>query len=167
MDLAPSVGNARPWRVVEVCDAKLRSLVRKNFEEANAQAAMSYKSDRQAEYLNLKLAGLDVAPVQLAIFTMNDPMEGHGLGRQTIAGTLHQSTAMAIHTLWLAARCENIGVGVVSILDPGAIERLFGVPCEWEFSAYLCLGYPEFKDDLPLLHRANWQENLSHRWVVR
>ena len=62
--------------------------------------------------------------MQLAVFTLIDPAEGHGLGRRTQPETLRQSTAMAIHTLWLAARAENIGVGMVSILDPRAIERL-------------------------------------------
>ncbi|HZC96225.1 MAG TPA: 5,6-dimethylbenzimidazole synthase [Bradyrhizobium sp.] len=167
MDSAPSVGNARPWRVIRVNDPALRAGVRANFNLCNAQAANDYKDDQHQEYLRLKLAGLDAAPVQLAVFTLTDPAEGHGLGRRTLPETLRQSTAMAIHTLWLAARAENIGVGMVSILDPRAIERLFDVPEGWELSAYLCLGHAEFTDDTPLLHRVGWQENLPTKWEVR
>ena len=82
-------------------------------------------------------------------------------------GTLHDSTAMAIYTLWLMARVENLGLGMVSIFAPEEMETLFRVPNGWEFSAYLCIGHPEFTDDTPLLHRAGWQENLTHPWETR
>jgi len=167
MDSAPSVGNSRPWRVIRVNAPALRARVRANFNLCNTEAAANYKDGQQQEYLRLKLAGLDAAPVQLAVFTLIDPAEGHGLGRRTLPETLRQSTAMAIHTLWLAARAENIGVGMVSILDPGAVERLLDVPAGWEFSAYLCLGHAEFTDDTPLLHRAGWQENFATKWDER
>lgn len=167
MDCAPSVGNARPWRVIRVTDPALRAAVRADFLRCNADAAGAYDDATRAEYLALKLAGLDAAPVQLAVFTVTDPAAGRGLGRRTLPATLRQSTAMAIHTLWLAARAENLGLGMVSILDPGAMERLFAVPEGWEFSAYLCLGWPEFTDDTPLLHRTGWQENAATVWEER
>lgn len=167
MDLAPSVGNARPWRVLRVDTPDLRATVRANFEATNARAAAQYEGAQADAYRQLKLAGLDRAPVQLAIFTDTTPPEGHGLGRQTMPETLHQSTAMAIHTLWLAARAENLGLGMVSILDPHAIMQVLKVPQGWEFAAYLCLGHSESHDDTPLLHRAGWQENTSTRWQRR
>ena len=166
MDLAPSVGNSRPWRVLNVQSPALRAAVRTNFETCNAKAANGYDAEKQAQYLALKLAGLDAAPLHLAIFTVTTPVAGHGLGRQTMPGTLVQSTAMAIHTLWLAARAENLGLGMVSILDPAALTGLFDLPADWVFSAYLCLGYPEFTDDLPLLHRQDWQENTPASWLT-
>lgn len=167
MDRAPSVGNSRPWRVIRVEDAALRAAVRENFLKCNAAAAEDYDAARRDDYLNLKLAGLDAAPVQLAVFTEIDPAAGHGLGRATMPETLRQSTAMAVHTLWLAARVENLGVGMVSILEPREIEELLDARTSWEFSAYLCIGYPESDDDTPLLHRAGWQENALTRWERR
>lgn len=167
MALSPSVGNARPWRVIRVEDAALRAAVRTNFQQCDAEAAAHYADEQAAAYRALKLAGLDAAPVQLAVFTHIDPAEGHGLGRRTMPETLRQSTAMAIHTLWLAARAANLGMGMVSILDPHAMERLFAVPDDWVFTAYLCLGHAEWDDDTPLLHRAGWQENSPTLWEVR
>ena len=167
MDFAPSVGNARPWRVLRVTDKGLRAAVRADFQRCNSQAAAGYSAEKHADYVALKLAGLDIAPVQLAIFTVADPTEGHGLGRQTLPETLRQSTAMAIHTLWLAALVENIGLGIVSILDPKVMEQLFAVPQGWVFSAYLCLGHAEATDDTPLLHRVGWQVNTPTVWEER
>lgn len=167
MGYAPSVGNARPWQVIRVSDAGLRAQVRAEFLACNADAAQAYSGDQRAAYDALKLAGLDRAPVQLAVFTDTNPGQGHGLGRQTQPEALQQSTAMAIHQLWLAARAENLGLGMVSILRPTAIEALFDVPQAWVFSAYLCIGWPESRDDTPLLHRVGWQENTDHPWTLR
>lgn len=167
MALAPSVGNARPWRVLCIENPDLRAAVRANFDAANKDAAAQYDGEQAQSYNALKLAGLDMAPVQLAVFTELSPVEGHGLGRQTMPETLRQSTAMAIHTLWLTARAHNLGLGMVSILDPCAMTRLLDVPQTWEFAAYLCLGHPEFHDDTPLLHRAGWQENTATDWQRR
>jgi 5,6-dimethylbenzimidazole synthase len=167
MALAPSVGNARPWRVIRVEDAALRAAVRADFRRCDAEAASGYADEQGTAYRALKLAGLDAAPVQLAVFTHIDPAEGHGLGRRTMPETLRQSTAMAIHTLWLAARAANLGMGMVSILNPAEMERLFAVPKDWAFTAYLCLGHAEWDDDTPLLHRSGWQENAPTRWGLR
>jgi 5,6-dimethylbenzimidazole synthase len=167
MDLAPSVGNARPWRVIRVEDHHVRAEVRAIFCACNGEAAASYHGARGVQYRGLKLAGLDKAPLQLAVFTDCDPAAGHGLGRHTIPETLQQSTAMAVHTLWLAARAENLGLGMVSIVDPERLERLFRVPDSWRFAAYLCLGWPEFDDDRPLLHRVGWQRDAPTRWTCR
>jgi 5,6-dimethylbenzimidazole synthase len=164
MDHAPSVGNARPWRIIRVESPDLRAAVRAEFTRCNQDAAATYEGEQAAAYARLKLAGLDAAPVQLAVFTETDPEAGHRLGRATMELTLQQSTAMAIYALWLAARAENLGVGAVSILQPSVVERLFAVPAHWEFSAYLCIGKPAFTDDTPLLHRAGWQRNEQTIW---
>ena len=106
------------------------------------------------------------APVHLAIWTETAPEEGAGLGRQTMPEMLAYSTVTAIHTLWLAARAENIGVGWVSILDPAPVKDLFKVPDSWELTGYLCLGHPAELADTPLLHRNGWQENTETYWEV-
>ena len=167
MDLAPSVGNSRPWRVMRVRDAGLRAAVENVFAQCNADAAQNYDYAGRDAYLELKLAGLREAPEHLAVFCVTDPVEGRGLGRQTMNETLAYSAVMAIHTLWLAARAVNLGVGWVSILDPDKIGALLDAPVGWRFIGYLCLGYPASDDDTPLLHRAGWQENTRVAWLAR
>ena len=164
MDMAPSVGNARPWRVLRVDSPAIRAEIIANFEAANDAAGAIYDDAKRAAYMALKLAGLRDAPVQLAVFTAHDPEEGHGLGRQTMPEMLSHSTVCAIHTLWLAARAENLGLGWVSILDPEAVARTLQVPDDWSLTGYLCLGKAAFDDDTPLLHQSGWQENTKAGW---
>ncbi len=110
-DLAPSVGNSQPWRFVSVETPAARAAVRRNFEAANAEALAAQPTERRRLYASLKLAGLERAPVHLAVFTDTATAQGHGLGRRSMPETLEQSTAMAVHTLWLAARACGVGVG--------------------------------------------------------
>lgn len=166
VDCAPSVGNARPWRFLRVASRDRRAAVAAIFEHENARAADGYDQAARAAYRRLKLAGLREAPEHLAVFTDTAPAEGRGLGRQTMPETLAYSTVMAIHTLWLAARAENLGLGWVSILDPDAVSAVFNAPPEWRFTAYLCLGYPTFDDDRPLLHRTGWQADTAPDWPI-
>ncbi len=155
--LGPSVGLSEPWRFVVVEDVGRRAAVKANFELANASALAAQNPSRQATYARLKLAGLDDAPVQVAAFCDPDPEQGHGLGRATMTDTLAYSVAIAIHTLWLAARLEGVGLGWVSILDPSTIAAALDVPERWRFIGYLCLGYPVVEDNCPALQRAGWE----------
>ncbi len=167
VNVAPSVGNSRPWRVVHVESAASRAAVTRCFETSNQEAGADYDSETRREYLALKLAGLKEAPVILAFFTEPNPAEGRGLGRQTMPETLAYSTVMAIHTLWLFCRSHNVGVGWVSILDPDTITQILDVPDHWQFTALLCIGYPTEDHDTPELHRAGWQTDTSAAWLNR
>lgn len=163
---APSVGYSQPWRFVRVDSVPLRGQVRANFERSNAEALAAQADDRAGLYARLKLAGLDQAPEHLAVFTLTDPTEGGGLGRRTMPETLAYSAVMAIHTLWLAARIQGIGLGWVSILDPNAASQSLAVPPDWRFIGYLCLGYPEEDTDRPLLEREGWQARLPPETLI-
>ena len=167
IELAPSVGNSRPWRFVRVGSADLKKSVYQNFKSSNASAAGVYSDQELEDYNNLKLAGLKEAPLHLAVFTELNPDLGKGLGRQTMPETLIYSTVIAIHNLWLAARTMNIGVGWVSILNPKELNTMLDVPDEWQFTGYLCLGYPKFDAKEPELHQTSWQKNVKTNWIER
>lgn len=78
------------------------------------------------------------------------------------------SVVTAVHTIWLAARAQGIGMGWVSILDPKAVARLLRVPAEWKFIGYFCLGYPLCEDTVPELEQMGWEERrLSSAVIVR
>jgi 5,6-dimethylbenzimidazole synthase len=155
--LAPSVGLSQPWRFVVVDDPARRGAVRANFERSNAEALAAQTPDRAALYARLKLAGLDEAPCHLAVFAEPDTCQGHGLGRRTMRETVEYSAVAAVHTLWLAARAEGIGMGWVSIVDPLALAAALDVPAAWKFIGYFCIGYPQGEDDIPALERAAWE----------
>jgi len=155
--LAPSVGFSQPWRFVSVEDADKRAKIRENFLACNRDALADYEGARAKLYATLKLAGLDEAPVHLAVFADEETETGHGLGSRTMPETLAYSTVMAVHTLWLAARARGIGLGWVSILDPEAVKADLAVPADWAFIAYLCLGVPEAESDQPELQKRGWE----------
>jgi 5,6-dimethylbenzimidazole synthase len=155
--LAPSVGNAQPWRFVSVDDPARRAAIIANFERANEAALANYEGEKAQLYAQLKLAGLRQAPRHFAIFCDEATEQGAGLGRMTMPETLRYSTVLAIHTLWLAARSKGIGLGWVSIIDPAAATASLNVPSGWSFVAYLCLGFPVDDHVEPELQRRGWQ----------
>jgi 5,6-dimethylbenzimidazole synthase len=163
--LAPSVGNAQPWRFARVVDR--RAALADHVDAANAAAARRYEGERAAAYRALKLHGLREAPEVLAVWSDETPVAGHGLGIATMPEMLRYSTVMAIHTLWLAARAEGIGLGWVSILDPAAVSDLLDVPAHWTLIAILCLGYPEAPSSLPELEKRGWQAREPVRIETR
>ncbi len=155
--LAPSVGLSQPWRFVLVDDPARRAAVRANFERANGEALAAEPGERQGLYARLKLAGLDDAPGHVAVFADPCTEQGHGLGRRTMPEALDYSAVLAIHTLWLAARAEGIGVGWVSILDPAPLAATLEVPATWHFVGYLCIGFARADHEVPTLETAGWE----------
>src|SRR5271167_871289 len=137
--LAPSVGLSQPWRFVIVENAAIRAAIRRNFESCNAQALAAQSSERAALYARLKLAGLEEAPAHLAVFADRATAQGHGLGRHTMPEMSDYSAVTAVHTIWLAARAQGIGMGWVSILDPTAVASELDVSPGWQFIGYFCL----------------------------
>ncbi|WP_392530586.1 5,6-dimethylbenzimidazole synthase [Nostoc sp. C117] len=160
-NFSPSVGNSQPWRWVNVNDNKNREKIRTNFRKCNEQALAGYSGERASLYANLKLEGLDAAPVQLAVFADVETEQGANLGKLTMPETLNYSVVMAIHTLWLAARASGLGVGWVSIIDPQAVKKDLSINDTWELIAYLCIGYPVEEHDIPELERSGWQKRTN------
>ena len=164
--LAPSVGLSQPWRFVIVDDPARRRAVLEDFKSCNADALRAFADDRAARYVALKLAGIAEAPAQLAVFADTATAIGHGLGRRTMPEMTEYSVVAAVCTMWLAARAEGIGMGWVSILDPGEVGRILDVPATWRFIGYFCLGYPLLEDDSPELERAGWERRQHAQTFV-
>jgi 5,6-dimethylbenzimidazole synthase len=164
--LAPSVGLSQPWRFVIVDDEKIRAAIRQNFAICNADALAAQSTDRAALYARLKLAGLEEAPSHLAVFADRTTAQGHGLGRLTMPEMIEYSAVTAVHTIWLAARAQGVGMGWVSILDPKKVAALLDVPAEWKFIGYFCLGYPASDDTVPELEQMGWEARLIPSSVI-
>jgi 5,6-dimethylbenzimidazole synthase len=164
--LAPSVGLSQPWRFVIVEDSVARAAIRQNFATSNAQALAAQSGDRAGLYAQLKLAGLDEAPCHLAVFADRATTQGHGLGRHTMPEMIDYSAVTAVHTIWLAARAQGIGMGWVSILDAKAVAALLDVPADWKFIGYFCLGYPQADDTIPELEQSGWERRRLPASVI-
>ncbi len=164
--LSPSVGLSEPWRFVLVEDEARRTAVRACFEACNAEALSAQEPSRADQYARLKLAGLNDAPCHIAVFADRQTEQGHGLGRKTMPETIEYSVAIAIHTLWLAARAEGLGLGWVSILDPQVVSAALDVPQSWRLVGYLCVGYPQEATETPLLERQGWESRRAPEKVI-
>jgi 5,6-dimethylbenzimidazole synthase len=154
---APSVGLSQPWRFVRVLSGPAREAVRASFERANSAAATAYEDERSRLYRSLKLAGLREAPEHLLVCCDTETHQGHGLGRATLPATLRDSVVCAIQNLWLAARARGLAIGWVSILDPEELRAPLGLPPDWLWVGYLCLGWPETEDASPELEALGWE----------
>ncbi len=159
--LAPSVGLSEPWRFVVVESPERRQEIRACFENCNAIALKDQSGERASLYARLKLAGLDDAPCQFAVFADRSTTQGHGLGRRTMPATIEYSAVMAVHTLWLAARAEGIGLGWVSIMEPSRVSAILDVPSSWTLIGYFCLGYPAEEHEDPILQREGWEKRRA------
>src|SRR5580658_2355709 len=164
--LAPSVGLSQPWRFVIVEDGAMRAAICKDFAACNAAALAAQEPERSSLYARLKLAGLEEAPAHFAVFADRATAQGHGLGRHTMPEMIEYSAVTAVHTIWLAARAQGIGMGWVSILDPHAITTLLQVPAEWKFIGYFCLGYPQADDTTPELEQSGWERRRLPSSVI-
>jgi 5,6-dimethylbenzimidazole synthase len=166
--LAPSVGLSQPWRFIVVDDPARRAEVRDAFKACNADALESYAGELATKYASLKLAGLEEAPCQFAVFADRATPVGHGLGRRTMPEMAEYSAVTAIAMMWLAARAEDIGMGWVSILDPARMNAILDVPTGWHFIGYFCLGYPQIESDRPELESAGWEQRRgAETYILR
>ena len=163
---AGSVGFMQPWNFVVIREAVTKRAVKDLFLRANHDAAARYKGERAILYRQLKLEGIEEAPVSLCVTCSRQRGGRHVLGRATVPDTDLYSTCCAIQNLWLAARAEGIGVGWVSILNHGALKRVLGIPRPIKVVAYLCLGYVSEFATSPDLERDGWRARLPLKQLV-
>ena len=155
--LAPSVGLSEPWRVLRLDGDVARRAALENFKTANAKALAGYQGEKAALYSQLKLTGMEEAPVQLAVFCDEATDKGAGLGAASMPEMRRYSVVAAITQFWLVARSHGLGVGWVSIFDPDQLVRDLDVPTDWRLVAYLCVGWPEADSKTPELETAGWE----------
>ncbi|KAE9628991.1 5,6-dimethylbenzimidazole synthase [Parasedimentitalea maritima] len=155
--LAPSVGLSEPWRVLRINSETARAAALKNFEAANADALAGYSGESAKIYSQLKLTGMQDAPVQLAIYCDDATTKGRGLGAGTMPEMRRYSVVTAITLFWLSLRAEGLGLGWVSILDPEQLNRDLNVPDDWQLIGYFCLGHPEEISETPELEQKGWE----------
>lgn len=163
---APSVGHSQPWRFIVVRDAAVRSTAAWLADQQRlAQAAqMDERSSRQL--LDLQLEGIREAPVGVVVCCDRRVEAAGVLGRATFPDADLWSCACAIQNLWLAARSEGLGVGWVTLFQPGDLATLLGLPDRVETLGWLCIGYPDERQTGPGLERFGWSNRQPLDEVV-
>jgi 5,6-dimethylbenzimidazole synthase len=72
----------------------------------------------------------------------------------------------AVQNLWLAARCEGIGVGWVSIFHEQDIKDLLKIPEHVSIVALLCVGYVDELYEQPELQLKGWRKRIPISKVI-
>jgi 5,6-dimethylbenzimidazole synthase len=161
---APSVGFSQPWEFVLITDRGIRRSVRESFDRVNEEARIGF-GERQEEYQRLRLEGILDAPLNIAVFYR--PSAGPVLGQTAMEEAGLYSVVCAVQNMWLMARALNIGLGWVSILDPGEVGRILGAPEGQRLVAYLCVGYTDGFYAQPELELLQWEKRRERETVVR
>ncbi|MDH5740333.1 MAG: 5,6-dimethylbenzimidazole synthase [Nitrospira sp.] len=157
---AGSVGFMQPWDFVIIRNQATKCAVKALFTDANTKAAARYTGAKGALYRQLKLEGIEEAPINLCVTCTRRRGGAQVLGRSMVRATDLYSTCCAVQNLWLAARAEGIGVGWVSIVDHEKLKRVIGVPQSVTVLAYLCLGYVSKFEGQPDLEAAGWRSRI-------
>lgn len=166
---APSVGLMQPWRFLRISDPALRQRLHELVEEERCATAEAL-GERSDEFMKLKVQGiLDCAEVLVA--ALMDGREAHVFGRRTLPEMDLASLSCAIQNLWLAARCEGLGMGWVSLFEPEAVRSLLEMPEGAQPAAILCLGPVEAFYPRPMLEEEGWRQGrpleelvFENRW---
>ncbi|UUW73704.1 5,6-dimethylbenzimidazole synthase [Pseudomonas benzopyrenica] len=166
---APSVGLMQPWRFLRISDPALRQRLHELVEEERCATAEAL-GERSDDFMKLKVQGiLDCAEVLVA--ALMDGRDAHVFGRRTLPEMDLASLSCAIQNLWLAARCEGLGMGWVSLFEPEAVRRLLEMPEGAQPAAILCLGPVEAFYPRPMLEEEGWRQGrpleelvFENRW---
>ncbi len=161
---APSVGHMQPWRFLRITDSALRRRIHALVEEERARTAEAL-GERGDEFMRLKVEGI-LECGELLVAALMDGRERHVFGRRTLPEMDLASVACAIQNLWLAARAEGLGLGWVSLFDPGALVRLLAMPEGAKPVAILCLGHVESFYDRPMLEHEGWASRRNLKELV-
>jgi len=164
---APSVGFMQPWNFVLITSPQLRMQIKVLFEEINEGEAHRVSDQaRQQLYRSLKLEGLLESPMNIAVTCDRRRGKPFVLGRAPVPDTDIYSTCLAIQNMWLAACAEGVGIGWVSILDYGKVERLLGLPQGVQLIAYLCIGFPREFRVRPMLEEVGWRSRMQVEGLI-
>ena len=155
---APSVGYMQPWRFIRVSDRALRGQMHELVEEERIATARAL-GEREDEFMRLKVEGL-LDCGEVLVVALADGREEHIFGRRTLPEMDLASVACAIQNMWLAARVEGLGLGWVSIFDPGRLAALLSMPEGARPVAILCIGHVDAFYDKPMLEIEQWAERM-------
>ncbi len=163
---APSVGYMQPWNFILIEKKETRRKVYESFQRANTEAQAMFPGEKGEKYASLKLEGILECALNICVTCDRERFGTVGLGRTHQPEMDLYSTVCAVQNLWLAARCEGVGVGWVSIIKPEDLPPILGLPEQVVPVAYLCVGYTEQFAAEPELKTAGWNPEIPKQDLV-
>jgi nicotinate-nucleotide--dimethylbenzimidazole phosphoribosyltransferase len=163
---APSVGHSQPWRFIVVRDPALRAGAAVMADRARLAQARELDPDSARHLRSLQLDGIREAPVGIVVCCDRRARPAGVLGRATFPDADLWSCACAIENIWLTARGRGLGLGWVTLFDPGELAGLLGLPDGVVTLGWLCLGWPDERPPAPGLERQGWSRRLPLAEVV-
>jgi 5,6-dimethylbenzimidazole synthase len=151
---APSVGYMQPWRFLRITDGALRRALHAHVDAERVLTAEAL-GERSGEFMRLKVEGI-LTCGELLVVGLAEGRERYVFGRRTMPEMDLASASCAIQNFWLAARAEGIGVGWVSLFDPGHVRTLCGMPEGARPIALLCVGHVDAFYPEPMLQAERW-----------
>ena len=153
---APSVGLMQPLRVLRITAPALRDRLAAAVDAERMRTAQAMGS-RAAEFLALKVEGVRECAELWALVLAPD--DGTLFGRRTLASEMAWCSAgAAVQNLWLAARAEHLGLGWVSLFEPGDLHTLLALPAGAVPLGLLCIGPVDRFYETPLLIQQQWRQ---------
>jgi nicotinate-nucleotide--dimethylbenzimidazole phosphoribosyltransferase len=163
---APSVGHSQPWRMIVVTDPQTRARAALMADRSRIEQATQMEAEAGRHLLDLDLEGIREAPLGIVFCCDRRTPAAGVLGRATFPDADMWSCACAIENLWLAARAEGLGVGWVTLFDPGELAQLVGTPEGVSTLGWLCVGWPDERPPAPGLERRGWSVRQPLEEVV-
>jgi nicotinate-nucleotide--dimethylbenzimidazole phosphoribosyltransferase len=160
------VGHSQPWRFVVVTDPAVRSQAAVLADRARVAQAASMDPESGRHLLDLDLEGIREAPLGIVVCCDRRTPASGVLGRATFQDADLWSCACAIQNLWLSARASGLGVGWVTLFEPGELAALVRAPAGVESLGWLCVGWPDERPPSPGLERRGWSQRLPLESVV-
>ncbi|MGM9925734.1 MAG: 5,6-dimethylbenzimidazole synthase [Bacillus sp. (in: firmicutes)] len=156
---APSVGFMQPWNFIIVRDQETKKRLAKIVEKERRALAIHYEdSDRELKFLDLKIAGIEEAPVTICVTCNSFSAGDHVLGRNSIPETDLMSVSCAIQNMWLSAYAEGLAMGWVSFYKKPDVRTILEIPYHIDPVALLSIGYTDDYPDRPLLEIHKWEK---------
>jgi len=163
---APSVGQSQPWRFIVIGSQATRDRAALLADRERIRQADLLTAERRAMLLDLQLDGIREAPVGIVVACDRRAPAAGVLGRATFADADMWSCACAVENMWLAARAAGLGLGWVTLFDPGDLAALLHLPDGVVTLGWLCLGWPDERPPAPGLERRGWSHRMPLDDVV-
>lgn len=163
---APSVGHSQPWRFIVITEPATRDRAAVLADRERLRQAEQFSPDRKKRLLDLQLDGIREAPVGIVVACDRRTPAAGVLGRGTFGDSDLWSCACAIENMWLTARAHGLGLGWVTLFEPGGLAELVALPEGVETLGWLCMGWPDERPPDPGLERQGWSQRLQLEDVV-